>query len=199
MKVPPLVMLVGLIVRTGTAQSAPAVVLYLDNPEQRYCIGDEDIGWVQISSRFRYQNTSSDAFLLLRHAHQVDYVGLWRTMQDRSAKPDYNTSFTSVTGVLNQEPQLSENDFVRLNPNGDYSQKASFSFPYKKAGRHIPGNIPGDGTYWAAVHVSLWDSTEEYAAKLQKLFHSPPIWTQPLWSQRIRVEVHSDAKARGCP
>ena len=119
------------LLRLGPAQDRAEIGLTLINTTQKYCQGDEDVGVLQVSGQFRYQNISTRPTLLLRHSHDIEYIRLRPEPPIPTQKPEYTVSSTTVLESLNSTSHLTANDFVRLGPNESYSEQKSFSFPFQ--------------------------------------------------------------------
>lgn len=179
---------------------APILSIQLEQVVQRYCTGNEDLAEIQVRAQFRYRNESTQPVLLLRKPHDVEYIRLHLEAPAEAKKRDYSISTTTISENLFGPAEYSSSDFVLLRPSESSSETDSFSFPYKKPSGTIEGDLITDGTYSVSVLVSLWPGTLEQATKMQSVLAVPNamVWTRPLWSKPIRIEIHSSQPTQAC-
>ena len=137
-------------------QARPKIAITADNLTKRYCVGDQEVGIIQISGKFNYQNLSKSSVLLLRHSHYVESVRLIAESPIVAEKRHYVLSINTVTETLAPALAFSRSDFIRLGQNERFSELKSFTFPFRKFGKTASGDIPPDGYYTISALVTIW-------------------------------------------
>ena len=178
-------------------QARPKIAITADNLTKRYCVGDQEVGIIQLSGKFDYQNLSKSSVLLLRHSHYVESVRLIAENPIVAEKRQYLLSINTVTETLAPALAFSRSDFIQLGQNERFSELKSFTFPFRKLGKTSSGDIPPDGNYTISALVTTWPDSVEEAERIGK-FLGTPISIQPLWSPPLRIEIRSGTQEQSC-
>jgi hypothetical protein len=182
------------------AQPASDVRLVLENSEQEYCSGDEDVGFLQITSDFRYQNIAKKSVLLLRHSHDVDLISIRAERPPGSQNAEHTLSLTTISEGINKAVNFGPRDFVNLKPGYSFVERKSFSIPFQKSGKSSTGELASGGRHWVRIRVSLWPGSDQEAARLQAEIgrNRIRIGTRATWSDPLLVDIHADNRTRSC-
>jgi len=186
----------------GVADGSSEIALKLQWREFtiNYCRTDDDanLGSIRVVGMLMYENRLRRPILLLREPHSRGAIRLRPINPDLAERPEFTASPLTILPNVAEARRYGANDFVSLRPTGTYTEPYKFGFFFRKPVNKNELGLPPDGDYWASVQISVWPELPGEALRIGRELGNLEIWTAPLWSEPIRIQIRSDSPAQTC-
>lgn len=170
-----------------------------DQPRLTYCSADAGItGAIRVAGEIVFDNTAKHPILLLRQPAEFHGFVMRPINPSLSGHKPYESYITLVHPNRPEFSGYKKIDFIRLRPKEQYTEPWSAGVLYKVPGNDSTAPLVADGDYWLSFKVSIWHDSAEDAVRAAKALGKTPIWTPFLWTEPIRVEVHSATPTQLC-
>jgi hypothetical protein len=161
--------------------------------DQKYCVGDAEIGFIKLALKISFTNISRDVVILNRGSGTVSRVLVARSIAEMRARQfEADMSISSMVGHYPDEPRRSLADLtVRLRPGESHSVTTQTRIPYLISGTepHILGIRRGE-TYFVSFVISTWPEESLTPESAEKAFAGiGRVWSSNVQSNPISLDL----------